>query len=88
VKTIAEPREAKVNTTFKAEVTYLGEDKLKLCELLVVALQLNESVLRALTEKVPCLLVKLFKEYPWNSSFHKAFESFVSTVMDSSNDAL
>mmetsp|Transcript_7925 Transcript_7925/g.15378 ORF Transcript_7925/g.15378 Transcript_7925/m.15378 type:complete len:581 (-) Transcript_7925:1692-3434(-) len=90
VETITEPRNVESNTTFKATIPVLGEDRLKLSELLAVALKLNDSSLskRIIQEKVPSTFVKMFVEYPWNSSYHKIFESFVNTVLESNDEAL
>lgn len=90
IGTITEPRGSVSQTTFKATINSLGEDRLKLTELLTIALRLNDSGLtkRVIQEKVPSIFVRLFVEFPWNSSYHKVFESFVNTVLDSGDDFL
>jgi hypothetical protein len=90
VASIKEPRAAISRTTFKAAIPVLGEDRLKLCELLGVAMKLDEPHLtkRLISEKVPSLFVEMFVEFPWNSSYHKTFESFVNAILDSSDVSL
>jgi serine/threonine-protein phosphatase 6 regulatory subunit 3 len=87
---IKEPRAPVSRTTFKVAIPVLGEDRLKLCELLGVAMKLDEPLLnkRLISEKVPSLFVEMFVEFPWNSSYHKCFESFVNAVLDSSDNSL
>jgi hypothetical protein len=68
----------------------LGEDRLKLCELLGVVARLSEPLLvqRLVATAVPTVFVEMFVEFPWNSSYHKVFETFVNTVLDSADDSL
>lgn len=90
VAAIKEPRNALSDTTFKAAIQVLGEDRLKLCELLAAMLNLNDSSLhkQMIQEKVPELFVGMFVEYTWNSGYHKVFEAFVNAIFDSNNPAL
>lgn len=82
--------EEKVENTIKQEVSPLGEARLKIIEIIALALKnAKENVCEKVAlSGIPNTLIKLFFDYPWHSILHNIFDTLVLNALQSSHEKL
>lgn len=82
--------EDRVENTIKQEVVPLGEARLKIVEIIALALKnAKENVCeKVAVSGIPNVLIRLFFEYPWHSMLHSTFDNLVLNALQSSHEKL
>jgi len=80
----------KVNTTYKTTITSVGENKLKVIEIIISLIKLaHEDLLDSIAESsILESITSLFINHPWNSILHNLYEKLIQCIFSSNHETL
>lgn len=90
IKVLSRPKSRTMLNTMKLEFEPLGEDRLKVVELVSVLTRIpDDNLIQVLANSGIFEAVQdLFFSYPWHSFLHNIFENIVAHVISSQNEVL